>query len=179
MGMIEFRSGDITSVPDVDAIVNAANSELRPGSGVCGAIFKAAGVQKLSGLVNKLHPHGCQTGSAVVTPAGDLPYKGIIHAVGPIYGLTPPEMAAQLLFHTHVAVFQRCYESKFHSVAIPAISTGVYGYPTEEAAYIAVHAALRQTAQQQGLKIVFVLWPDKLPIYQKAFNMLKRLNEIS
>ncbi len=129
--------GDITKVP-VDAIVNAANSGLRGGGGVDGAIHRAGGPAIMRELDEiRASSGGCPTGSAVVTVAGALPAQYVFHAVGPIYrdGLHgEPEQLANC--------YRKCLElAEQHSVrgiSFPAISTGVYGYPIEEAAGIAL-----------------------------------------
>jgi len=124
---------DITTL-DVDAIVNAANSELAPGGGVCGAIFRAAGPE-LVGACVKIG--GCPTGDARITPGFKLPAKYIIHAVGPIWqGGTEHE--AELLAGAYHASLELARENGCRSVAFPAISTGIYGYPLEAATRVAV-----------------------------------------
>jgi O-acetyl-ADP-ribose deacetylase (regulator of RNase III) len=134
--MIEIARADITTLA-VDAIVNAANAELFPGGGVSGAIHRAAGPD-LEDACRSIG--GCEIGGAVITPGFALPARFVIHAVGPMWrGGTTNEHAA----------LRRTYESIFHvaranaglrTIAIPAISTGIYGFPKEEAAEIAVRA---------------------------------------
>ena len=129
--------GDITKIR-VDAIVNAANSGLRGGGGVDGAVHRAGGpaiMRELDGI--RANSGGCPTGSAVVTGAGALPARYVFHAVGPIYhdGLHgEPEHLANC--------YRKCLElaeqHSVHSISFPAISTGVYGYPLQEAAEIAL-----------------------------------------
>jgi O-acetyl-ADP-ribose deacetylase (regulator of RNase III) len=132
--MIELVVGDITTLP-VDAIVNAANSALRGGGGVDGAIHRAAGPELLADLRRF---NGCPTGSAVITPGFKLPARFVIHAVGPVYrGGDAGE--AELLAGAYDASFRLAREEKsIRSIAFPAISTGVYGFPKEEAARIAL-----------------------------------------
>jgi O-acetyl-ADP-ribose deacetylase (regulator of RNase III) len=132
--MIELVVGDITTLP-VDAIVNAANSALRGGGGVDGAIHRAAGPELLAHLRRF---DGCPTGSAVITPGFNLPARFVIHAVGPVYrGGEAGE--AELLAGAYDASFRLAREEKsIRSIAFPAISTGVYGFPKEEAARIAL-----------------------------------------
>ena len=127
----------------VDAVVNAANSGLRAGGGVCGAIFSAAGPERLAAACAAIG--GCPTGSAVWTPAFDLERQGvswIIHAVGPLWDPRDPEAADALLAATYRAVVRVAVELGASSIAIPAISTGIYGFPAARAAAVAV-AALR------------------------------------
>jgi O-acetyl-ADP-ribose deacetylase len=132
--MIEITVGDITKVT-VDAIVNAANSALRGGGGVDGAIHRAAGPELLAHLRRFDH---CPTGSAVITPGFRLPARFVIHAVGPVYR-DGQQGEAELLASAYDASFRAALdEGSIRSIAFPAISTGVYGYPKEDAARIAL-----------------------------------------
>lgn len=127
---------DITHM-QVDTIVNAANTALAMGSGVCGAIFKAAGVSELQAACDKLAP--IQTGEAVITPGFSLPAKYIIHTAGPIYrGGKSGE--AELLRASYINSLKLAVESRCYSIAFPLISSGVYGYPKEEALRVASKA---------------------------------------
>lgn len=132
--MIELMQGDITTL-EVDAIVNAANAELRGGGGVDGAIHRAAGPDLLAEC--RLHP-GCRTGQAVRTLGYRLPARFVIHAVGPVWrGGSHGE--AELLASAYRASFQAAREDRsIHSIAFPAISTGVYRFPKDLAAQIAL-----------------------------------------
>jgi len=136
---VELVEGDITE-QKVDAIVNAANSRLAGGSGVDGAIHRAAG-GVLMEETRRLYPNGCPTGEAVPTTAGNLDAKFVFHAVGPVWrgGLTGEGQSL-------AGVFQRCLElaveHECNSIAFPAISTGVYGYPVDRAAETSL-AAIR------------------------------------
>jgi len=135
MSRIELHRGDITKLA-VDAIVNAANEQLLPGGGVCGAIHRAAG-PKLAEACRALGP--CPTGSAVITPGFDLPARFVIHAVGPVWhGGGKGE--AELLAGAYRSSLALCAERGLASIAFPAISTGIYGYPLDEAARVAVQA---------------------------------------
>lgn len=136
--------GDITTL-DVDAIVNAANRDLRRGGGVCGAIFRAAG-RRLDDACADLAP--CETGDAVVAPGFDLPARWVVHAVGPIWRGGDHGEAAHLA-SCYRRIVERAAEVGATSVAIPAISTGIYGFPPDQAAEIAV-ATLRELSVAGG-----------------------------
>ena len=140
---VEVVEADITKL-HVDAIVNAANEALAGGGGVDGAIHRAAG-PRLSAACRALpfvRPHvRCPTGEARITPGFDLPVKHIIHTVGPIWhGGGHDE--ARLLAHCYRASLRLAFEYGVRSIAFPSISCGVFGYPLEPAARIAVHEAL-------------------------------------
>jgi O-acetyl-ADP-ribose deacetylase len=137
---IELVQGDITR-QQVDAIVNAANSALAGGGGVDGAIHAAAGPGIMQ-EATRLYPDGCPTGSAVITSAGNLPARHIIHAVGPIWrGGRSGE--ADLLASAYERSLQLAHEHSCRTVALPALSTGAYGYPMDLASRVALHAAAR------------------------------------
>ena len=130
---VEARLVDITTL-DVDAIVNAANEQLALGAGVCGAIHRAAG-QELARACAQVGP--CPTGQARITPGFHLPARFVIHAVGPLWrGGQAGE--ADLLASTYRAALEIARSEKLASIAFPAISTGIYGYPLREATNIAV-----------------------------------------
>jgi O-acetyl-ADP-ribose deacetylase (regulator of RNase III) len=132
---LEAVQGDITK-ETVDAIVNAANEALAPGGGVCGAIHKAGGPSIAEECRRIGH---CPTGSAVATTAGDLPARWVIHAVGPVWrGGTAGE--PDLLASAYRASLAEAERVGARSVAFPAISTGIYGYPLDQATAIAVAA---------------------------------------
>lgn len=138
--------GDITRLDeigvDADAVVNAANTSLAAGSGVCGAIFAAAGPIEMGAACAAIG--GCPTGSAVATPAFALEAHGVrhvIHAVGPVFGAHSPEEADRLLAAAYRAVLEVSEHLGVRRLAVPAISTGVYGFPARRAAAIAAHEA--------------------------------------
>ncbi len=128
---------DITKMK-VDAIVNAANTNLQMGGGVCGAIFKAAGAPQLQAACDKLAP--IKTGDAVITPGFNLPAKFIIHAAGPVYQESTREQNEQELRAAYTNSLKRAVENKCKSIAFPLISSGIYGYPKDEALQVATWA---------------------------------------
>ena len=133
---IEVRKIDITEL-DVDAIVNAANSQLLQGGGVCGAIFSKAGSKELSEACADIG--GCETGGAVITPGFNLSAEHIVHAVGPVWqGGNNSE--AELLYSTYEQSLVLAKENGCHSIGFPVISSGIYGYPKVQAWEIAVQA---------------------------------------
>jgi O-acetyl-ADP-ribose deacetylase len=152
---IELRRGDITTV-EADAIVNAANAELRGGGGVDGAIHAAAGPDVLEELIAR-YPAGTPTGTAAVTGAGRLPIRAIIHAVGPRW--TGGESGeAELLASAYRDSLRRAEELGARTVAFPAISCGIYGYPLDQAARIALRTVRDHLDAGSGIKtIIFVL----------------------
>lgn len=146
--------GDITRQDDIDAVVNAANAELRPGGGVAGAIHRAAG-PALDRACRPLAP--IRPGTAVVTDAFELPNRRVIHCLGPVYGRDEP--SADLLAACYREALALADAEGLASIAFPALSTGAFGYPQEEAAEVAlatcVHEAPRLTALR---RIRFVLF---------------------
>ena len=138
MAEVQVLLGDITQV-ECDAMVNAANSQLRRGGGVDGAIHRAAG-PGLQAELNSAHPEGCPTGSAVLTSGHLLPCRYVVHAVGPVWrggrSGEPRELASAYRTALALAAGAGC-----RVVAAPLVSSGVYGYPLVEAAAIAVDAA--------------------------------------
>ena len=133
---LKILSADITRL-EVDAIVNAANTNLLAGGGVCGAIFRAAGRRELQAACDKLAP--IQTGEAVITPGFNLPAKFIIHTAGVIWrgGQHGEE---NLLRACYINSLTLAAEHNLQSVAFPLISSGIYGYPPPDALKVAVHA---------------------------------------
>lgn len=162
---IEFVQGDITQVA-ADAIVNAANSRLEAGSGVCGAILKAGG-PSIFEECRKIG--GCPTGSAVATGAGSLRAKFVFHAVGPVYH--GKEKDVEQLALCHLRCLDLAIEKGCRSIAFPAISTGVYGYPVAEASVIAVGSAHGWLLKHPDAldRILFVLFdPPTFDAYRAA-----------
>ena len=156
MPAIEVVGGDITA-ERVDAIVNAANSSLLGGGGVDGAIHRAGGPEILAEcrqLRTERLPDGLPTGAAVATTGGQLPAQWVIHTVGPVY--REHDDPAPLLASCHVEALREADRIGARSVAFPAISCGVYGYPLHEAAPIAV-GSVRETETSVEL-VRFVLF---------------------
>lgn len=136
-GLVKVVVGDITS-QTVDAIVNAANSSLMGGGGVDGAIHRAGGPNILAEcreIRRTQYPQGLTTGEAVITSAGNLPSKFVIHTVGPVYGRHAGG-EADLLAACYTNSLQLAVKHTLSTIAFPAISTGVYGYPIHEAAAV-------------------------------------------
>jgi O-acetyl-ADP-ribose deacetylase len=155
---IELVKGDITE-QEVDAIVNAANASLMGGGGVDGAIHRKGGpeiLRECKRIRTEQYPEGLPTGRAVATTAGALPAKWVIHTVGPVYSKSEDRSA--LLASCHTESLQVAGEMGARTVAFPAISTGVYGYPLEEAATVAVAAVRGAGANVEEVR--FVLFDD-------------------
>ena len=169
--ILEIVQGDITQ-QDTEAIGNAANSALAGGGGVDGAIHRAGGPSVMSELRAKYK--GCPTGSAVITRGGNLKAKYVIHAVGPRYSGSPKD--PELLSGAYRKSLELCSENKIASIAFPSISTGIYGYPVEEASRIALKAVMDYLKNHPEIKLVrFVLFDSRtLNIYQEAFKELSR-----
>ena len=158
-GRVLVVIGDITR-QDVTAIVNAANSTLLGGGGVDGAIHRAGGpeiLRECQEIRKTTYPDGLPTGQAVITTGGNLPAKYVIHTVGPIYG-QEQEREAELLAACYQNSLLLALQHGASSVAFPAISTGVYGYPKQEAAQIAsatIKDFLTADKQIQQVRLVF------------------------
>ena len=159
---IEVIIADITTIK-VDAIVNAANNSLSGGGGVDGAIHRAGGesiLEECKVIRNK--QGGCKTGNAVITNAGNLPCKKVIHAAGPVYMGGGKDEAA-LLESCYNKSLQLAIENGLKTIAFPNISTGIYGYPKQEAAIIAVNFIKNFVRVQPGTldEILFVCFDDE------------------
>jgi O-acetyl-ADP-ribose deacetylase (regulator of RNase III) len=149
VGRMRVVEGDITNLP-VDAIVNAANGQLLPGGGVCGAIHSAAGPE-LAAACRELG--GCPTGDARITPGFRLKAGWVIHAVGPVW--RGGDMGEELqLASCYRRAIELAAEKGLASIAFPAISTGIYGFPPERAAPIAVAAAAEALTDKPGVREV-------------------------
>lgn len=158
MNRIKLLQGDITKIA-VDAIVNAANSSLLGGGGVDGAIHRAGGPAILQEC-RKIG--GCETGEAVITTGGRLPSKFVIHTVGPIWNSSKEEEMARLLSHCYRNSLRLAVENRLQSVAFPNISTGVYGFPKEKAAEVAIQTVRKFLENDKFLKeVTFVCFDDE------------------
>jgi len=154
---VEITRGNIASQQGLDAIVNAANAQLQTGGGVAGAIHSAAGPD-LAIACRKSAP--IKTGEAVITGAYKLPNKYIIHCLGPVYGRDEP--AAILLANCYKNSLTLAEHNKVNSVAFPAISTGAFGYPLEDAAKIALSTVLESLSSLRYVRHVrFVLYTEE------------------
>jgi O-acetyl-ADP-ribose deacetylase len=151
---LECVRGNIAAQPDVDAVVNAANSALRTGGGVAGAIHRAAG----PGLEVECRPLApIRPGQAVITGAHNLPNRRVIHCLGPVYGQDEP--ADALLAACYRSALGLAEKQGLRSIAFPAISTGVFGYPMEAAARVAIETIVAELPTLVSVKhIRFVLY---------------------
>lgn len=160
---IEVQQGDITTL-NVDAIVNAANTSLLGGGGVDGAIHRAAGPRLLEECRTI---GGCPTGEARITRGYDLPARHVIHTVGPVYSGKPED--SQLLTACYRNSLRLAVDNTIFTIAFPAISCGVYGYPIEEASKIAIDTTCEflksNTSLQKAIFILFSLGDYK--VYEK------------
>lgn len=161
-------SGDITKL-HVDAIVNAANTSLLGGGGVDGAIHRAAGPELLEAC-RKLH--GCQTGDAKATPGFRLPAKWVFHAVGPVWN-GGEHKEDELLARCYRRALELAREHNVISIAFPAISTGIYGFPANRAAHIAVDT-VKAHVDESGVEVVnFVCFDERtLRIYEQVLGTI-------
>jgi O-acetyl-ADP-ribose deacetylase (regulator of RNase III) len=154
---IQIETGDITEQPDLDAIVNAANAQLTTGGGVAGAIHGAAG----PGLTEETRPLApVEPGEAVVTGGHELPNEYVIHCLGPRYGRDEP--SDELLAACYDHALARAEEHDVTSIAFPALSTGAFGYPLEEATEIALETVLDAVDSLNSVETIrFVLFSDE------------------
>ena len=166
MGKIIIKQGDITK-ETVDVIVNAANTTLRGGGGVDGAIHRAAGKSVLEECIKI---GGCKTGEAVMTNAGQLKAKKIIHTVGPVWS-GGKKGEAQLLRSCYQKSFELAKRNRLKSIAFPAISTGAYGYPIEEAAEIALEEGFQFRNDFNEIRYICFSASD-LSVYQELYEQI-------
>jgi O-acetyl-ADP-ribose deacetylase (regulator of RNase III) len=167
--LIECIQGDITRQADITAVVNAANARLSPGGGVSGAIHKVAGpsLYQECRILAPLKP-----GQAVITAGHKLPNRYCIHCLGPIYGVDKPE--DKLLSDCYRNALLLAEDNKIDSIAFPAISTGVFGYPIHLAASTALKTIIGMLSGFKHLKKVrFVLYSNKdLKIHEETLSQL-------
>ncbi len=164
---VECVRGDITAQDDVAAVVNAANAGLRSGGGVAGAIHRAAG----SGLEEEARPLApIEPGEAVITGGHDLPNRHVIHTLGPVYGQDRPE--AELLANCYRNSLALAEENGIDSIAFPAISTGVFGYPVEEAAEVALRTVVEEAERLEHVRLIrFVLYGEEdYEVHEKVLS---------
>lgn len=175
---IILKRGDITK-ENVDVIVNAANSGLSGGGGVDGAIHREGGPGILDECMRIKKAHGgCPTGSAVMTKGGNLRAKYVIHAVGPVWGGGKAK-EAELLTSAYHKSLELASNAGCKTVAFPAISTGAYHYPPEEAADIAIRTCAATAIKLPTIKeIRFVLFSNEmLAIFKKVYDRLQKAAE--
>jgi O-acetyl-ADP-ribose deacetylase (regulator of RNase III) len=178
-----LKQGDITR-EETDAIVNAANNAILGGGGVDGAIHSAAGPVLLQECITlrmqqteKGEFVGCATGDAVITKAGNLKAKHVIHAVGPDARLISTAEAAKLLKSAYAKSLELAEKNQLRIISFPSISTGIYAYPIEEAAKIALETiaeSLKNSASLSEVRIVLFSASD-FAVYQAALKQLKAL----
>lgn len=153
---LELTTGDITKQHDFDAIVNAANAQLRTGGGVAGAIHRAAG----PGLEEETAPLApIEPGDAVITSGHELPNPHVIHCLGPVYGRDEP--SEELLASCYREALRLAEQEGLASIALPALSTGAFGYPMDDAARVALATVLEEMSGLESVeRIRFVLYDD-------------------
>ena len=169
--IIECIIGDIANQKDMIAVVNAANAQLRTGGGVAGAIHKAAGPE-LEEEGRSMAP--IKPGQAVITGGYRLPNKFVIHCLGPVYGIDNPE--DMLLANCYRNALQLADQHRISSIAFPAISTGIFGYPVEEATQVVFRTIKKMLPKLTYVKhIRFVLYDEStLEIYEKYMEKLDK-----
>ncbi len=158
---IEVVRRDITAM-EVDAIVNAANSSLLGGGGVDGAIHRGGGPAILEECIQiRARQGGCATGEAVITTAGNLPAKYVIHTVGPVWDNNRQEEKEQLLANCYTNSLKLALEHDVKTIAFPNISTGIYHFPKAEAAAVAVNAVQSFPNADAFERIIFVCYDEE------------------
>lgn len=170
--MIELVQGDITKIK-VDAIVNAANTSLLGGGGVDGAIHRAGGKVILEECQKiRSEQGGCKVGEAVITSAGNLPAKFVIHTVGPVWQ-NGKHNEEHLLSLAYTNSLKLAIENKIQTIAFPNISTGIYHFPKKKAAETAIQAVTSFLSTPHSLKrIIFVCYDmENYTIYKELLNL--------
>jgi O-acetyl-ADP-ribose deacetylase (regulator of RNase III) len=167
---IETRQGDITQLK-VDAIVNAANTSLLGGGGVDGAIHRAAGPELLAECRTL---NGCPTGEARITGGYNLAARHVIHTVGPVYSARAADTARELLTRCYHNSLRLAVENHLKTIAFPAISCGVYGYPIEAACKVAVDTTCEFLIKNRALEqVIFMLFsPQDKKIYDEYLSTI-------
>ena len=167
---IECVRGDIASQMEVAAVVNAANARLMTGGGVAGALHRAAG----PGLAEECRPLApIEPGAAVITSGQNLPNQYVIHCLGPVYGVDRPE--DEILARCYRNALQLSEEHGIESIAFPAISTGAFGYPVQDAAEVAIGTIMDTIPNMDSVKVIrFVLHGARaLEAHEDVLSMLK------
>jgi O-acetyl-ADP-ribose deacetylase (regulator of RNase III) len=171
MTRIKLLKGDITKI-GTDAIVNAANSSLLGGGGVDGAIHRAGGPKVLEDCIAIRNRQGkCKTGEAVITTGGNLPAKFIIHTVGPVWN-GGHKGEPDLLASCYKNSLRLAVENGIATIAFPNISTGIYGYPKDKAAEVAVTAVKEFLSENESVKeVIFACFDDEnLALYKDLLS---------
>ena len=168
--IIKLVSGDITKIPDAEAIVNAANNYLEMGGGVCGAIFRAAGNELIKECKEIGH---CNTGEAVITKGYNLPNKYIIHTVGPKYS-TGENREAEKLKSAYYESLKLAKKNGIRKIAFPSISTGIYRFPVDRGAEIALSTAMKFLDENPDSfdLILWVLDEKTYVVYKEKYKKL-------
>ncbi len=166
---LQFMVGDITA-QDTSAVVNAANSQLAPGGGVAGAIHRAAG----PGLWEECRNlGGCATGEAKISGGHGLPNRYVVHTVGPVYSGSKND--AVLLKSCYINSLKVAEKNKVRSISFPALSTGIFGYPVDKAAYVAIKAIQEYLQGDTAIELVRMVLYDE-DSYKEHLRALDAVN---
>ena len=172
MSSINIRNISITEL-SADAVVNAANTGLQAGGGVCGYIFRGAGAARMTEACNEIGH--CDEGSAVITPGFDLPAKYVIHAVGPVW-MGGENGEPEVLYSAYKSSLHLAKENGLHSIGFPLISAGIFGYPAELAWERAISACRDFIRENEGyeMEIIFAVLDDEIKeTGEKVLNELR------
>jgi len=173
---IELIQGDITKI-QVDAVVNAANSSLLGGGGVDGAIHRAGGSAILEECrAIRARQGGCDTGQAVITTAGNLPAQYVIHTVGPVWTGDKAEEHCRLLADCYTNSLRLAMENEVKTIAFPNISTGIYSFPKDMAAEVAIDTVKGFLSENERIeKVIFVCFDEEnYALYEQILNISNR-----